>query len=733
MLITGIGLTPLTLSLDPLTSVKALVHSVGGILLQADVGVHEDAGNAGHADQWADQSGNAFTASQGTDANDPQISTLADGRTPALACTGIEGFTLDGAVPIQAAAGSWACYLVCEPASVSGTGTLFYQVAPTLVTVHGAAVWDGGLNPSCPAVFDGTQAYEDGISALGLQLLEFRHDQAAEWLTISRNGIPICDEAFATNRGLTAVGTQLLNITGAYGFNGKVRDLIWINKSPTPANELAIYNGLAAHTPTLPTQGVWDLHGTVLENATADGQWGPQESNAIIDTSPQILTGETSVIKIWYTDGLTTDFVIGYAEARLSDPTTLYRHPSNPILTLHTRCGQVRKRGGIYYMTAFEGTGSLDFLTSANGIAWTVATHGAVPAGGGGAPDEIIAGNSCLVDLGGSSWAVLYDACAVATTQYQVFLSVSTDNGATWTKHGGGAAPVIGIGSVWGSIGGPFAEHVGAAYYCWCQASPVGDAAPTDLVRYSAAAMTGPWTRSSAGMSLWRHRPGNGWRYHYGQIADCTLFEYTVSGVTKVGMYYSGLADARSDSHLEFASFDGTLADLVATDEGIAPGEVVDMLRNPSFEVIALTIPGGDVFPTLGFWFDTASDGAIVRTKVTAEVHTDTSRIAACKLTAGAGVDTRVYQAITGLLAGESYTLTGWARGDGTHGGRIRVQNSVAADLITWPTTTTTSATYTAFTATFTAPANGQATVSLYCPATAAGYACFDDLSLKLT
>jgi len=78
------------------------------------------------------------------------------------------------------------------------------------------------------------------------------------------------------------------------------------------------------------------------------------------------------------------------------------------------------------------------------------------------------------------------------------------------------------------------------------------------------------------------------------------------------------------------------------------------------------------------------------------------------------------------------YELSGWARGDGVHAGRLRVQNTATTDLITWPTTLSIGAVYAQSSVQFIAPLDGKATISCYCPATARGTAYFDDLSLRL-
>jgi hypothetical protein len=246
---------------DPLAAVKALVDSVGGFVLQADVGVTEHGDNAGYCSQWSDQSGNGFTFSQTTHANQPAISTLADGRTPALVYTGTEGVALDGVVPVQASTGPWSCYLAFEPTSDDGTECIVYQggTGTDLLIMQGAAGLDGHDNPSWVDIHAGSDDVESAATAqtAGLQILAFKYNGVNGY--VERNGTLLRSSALAT-RGLTqtgggATGPYLLN-SNAYnaGVNGRVRALVWLNAyaAAGSANDLAILAGLRAHTPTLP-------------------------------------------------------------------------------------------------------------------------------------------------------------------------------------------------------------------------------------------------------------------------------------------------------------------------------------------------------------------------------------------------------------------------------------------------------------------------------------------------
>jgi hypothetical protein len=469
------------------------------------------------------------------------------------------------------------------------------------------------------------------------------------------------------------------------------------------------------------TDGVWVPQGTILEPATVDESTWLQEPNILYDTDPQILTGETNVFKIWYTHGLTASLTIGYAEA--TNPAHPVKHPSNPILTGYTRCGNVSRVGGYRYLSAVNAVLTLCFMRSADGVTgWT--TLGQIPKGG--ASDwNSQQSNSCAYHETGDTWYMMWDGVDGVTGWYVVGGATSTDGGVTWVQW---ANPVINFPTsgpdINGSVSGPFFTKIGGKYYCWVQASPVGTYAPTDIVRFESTAPDSGWTQSFEPFSFERFRPANRSQTSgvYSQVADVTMTE--ANG--KTYMVYSGLLDAAHDSHLELAVAPMPLSELVLTTEGISRASSPEMLINQSFEGIATT-----GYTTFFGWIDTAGDGAVARTVVTAEVHSDSSRIAALKLTAGALATTKTSQVVKGLLGGV-YAVSGWARGDGTHnGGRIRVQDSNGTDLIRWPREVNRSTSYAPFLEQFIPPADGVVTVSCYCPSQSGGIAYIDDLSIR--
>ena len=141
-----------------------------------------------------------------------------------------------------------------------------------------------------------------------------------------------------------------------------------------------------------------------------------------------------------------------------------------------------------------------------------------------------------------------------------------------------------------------------------------------------------------------------------------------------------------------------------------------NLLSNPGFE----TAGGGtDVWAD---WTEIFADGAIANETTIVHAGTD-----AAKITAGASVNTYVFQAIT-VTPETNYILRFWTRGDGTYGGRYRIRDVTgAADIVAQAATGVTGAAYVEFLKEFTTPAGCvSVAIYLYCPGTNTGIVYFD-------
>ncbi len=143
-----------------------------------------------------------------------------------------------------------------------------------------------------------------------------------------------------------------------------------------------------------------------------------------------------------------------------------------------------------------------------------------------------------------------------------------------------------------------------------------------------------------------------------------------------------------------------------------------DIILNGNFETYSA--------PDWTYWVRRVSDGAIA-----AEGSIVHGGSYAVKLTAGASVDTWVYQDIV-TEPNHRYNLRVWARGDGTYSGRYALYDSINAAWITALTTLgVTNATYEQVDINFLAPAACTG-VRLYlaCPSTDTGYCYVDDVEV---
>jgi hypothetical protein len=464
------------------------------------------------------------------------------------------------------------------------------------------------------------------------------------------------------------------------------------------------------------SSGVWTPLGAAIEpsNATLCKAF-TGEPNVIYDSTDRLY-------KMLYSAG---DNVTVESVALATSPTGLpgswTNYASNPVVTGKTRSSGAIKVGALWYMTAQVGAGTaLDLLSSPDLITWSVAQASII------VPTAAELGfyNSCLRYESGT-WYLFYDYQTTDPTYiYATGLATST-NGTTFTRA---TNPIIthasSIGAT-GTAGGMYVYHKpGGKWYAWGQCALV--VVPTDIVRFEADDAAGPWTQSTTGLSFPRHDPSTGWFNTYGQVADVSIVACATGGTL---MYFAALNTASAQTEIHVAHSPLALDQIVDTDEGISPEYRPQMIVNGSFETVGAG--GADVVQG---WVESAGDGAITRTTMAGEVHTDTCKLAALKLTAGAGMATVVQQTWSELVPGRNYTLSGWARGDGTHPGLVRVQSiaSGTPDLIPWLTSlTTTSATYAPFAFPFVAPPCGSVICSLVCPQTSGGFACFDDLSVQ--
>ncbi len=464
----------------------------------------------------------------------------------------------------------------------------------------------------------------------------------------------------------------------------------------------------------------WTPRGVVIDASVATDQLQLQEPNVLYGPA-QILTG--NVFKLWFSVGYAASG-IGYAESTDGLVWTRYNNGA-PILTTHRRCS-VLMDGSTYVMFALSNAaGTLDKLTSSDGISFTVANAG-VLAGTSLTWDAAGVNNTCVFIDDDATWLILYDGSTSGASNYNVGLARSTNQGVTWVKD-----PASPIFPQQHNPGGAFLTKIGSTYHVWLHEASVGGVGvvlPTDIVHYSGTNLLS-LTRSPTGIAFPRSDRDEGYLNMTGQVADATLVE--VNGVTY--MFYEGMQSGSiACGRIKLATANMTMALLVGTDQGVVGGYQADILYNGGFD--RLGVGGADLFQN---WVESAGTGAIARTTTVGELHVGSS-IAAVKLTAGdAGGSTLVRQDFStsdlGFTPGATYKLSGYNRGDGTNRGRVRVFG--ASDIIpTWSSSPVgiANTTYAAFEVIFTVPSNLTSfSLYFYAPAANGGVAYFDDLSLR--
>lgn len=150
-----------------------------------------------------------------------------------------------------------------------------------------------------------------------------------------------------------------------------------------------------------------------------------------------------------------------------------------------------------------------------------------------------------------------------------------------------------------------------------------------------------------------------------------------------------------------------------------------NLLLNGGFETAGAG--GADIWAD---WAESVGDGALANEAVL--IHTGAD---ACKITAGAGVNTRVAQSNRTAIPGVLYRYWFYTRGDGVNEGRYRVYDQTnALDIISTTGTGVPGTAYTKVDVEFTAPAGCvKFGIYFYCPATNGGVAYFDTASARRT
>ncbi len=314
---------------------------------------------------------------------------------------------------------------------------------------------------------------------------------------------------------------------------------------------------------TKTTDPVWVKKGAVVEPDQVSEKLNCLEPTVIYDTNPQILTGETSVFKMWHSGGLENygdDINIYYAES--IDGISWTKYTTSFVLANHS-CGYVCKISSTYYLFASLQSGAnyhqqIDVYTSSNGIAWTSAKANAIPKGPAVSSDARV--GNCWFAIEGGVWYMLYDG--FEDPAWVMLLATSTD-GLNWTKRGK-------VNGFVGTKGGCCFFKVGDYYYNWNHGCDTSAQLPSDLYRYRSKDFIN-WERDVLTNTLVRTRYDEGVNLSSGQMADPSILEHN----GKVYLFYDASPNASTAFRVKLAIANMTLTQLVLTNEGeIAGGSV---------------------------------------------------------------------------------------------------------------------------------------------------------------
>ena len=258
--------------------------------------------------------------------------------------------------------------------------------------------------------------------------------------------------------------------------------------------------------------GVWQLQGIAIAPVGSDT---PGQPNVLYESGAKILSG--TVFKMWFGS------LNGVCYAESTDGINWTRYSSNPVLvpsgsksTGWTGYPKIFKHGSTYYAYVVNGNFlTMSSWTSPDGITWTQQVSNAVTpsqswSNSGFFGQLVVAGQ----DAAGTWWGYYSGYNGII---YQVGRASSTDL-LNWTAYAGN--PAI------GTIGGGFFQQVGNRLYYWCQNVQTGiphfayNGIPSDIARFHADAVTGPWVGPTAASTLYRINASQGIGSVLGQVAD---------------------------------------------------------------------------------------------------------------------------------------------------------------------------------------------------------------------
>lgn len=324
----------------------------------------------------------------------------------------------------------------------------------------------------------------------------------------------------------------------------------YIANGESGASVRAKLNGL------VPLPGRWQRKGVVIypDPTLSNPRLAGEPTLIAPEGNPLVLTTLSTVWKMWYSQG----GVLGIFYAESADGvhwTPYVGAGTQGAVISNAQRPYVIKIGGTYHAYVSPGSGGtadkqIDHYTSSNGVTWTLAKANAI------SYSTYQSNNSGGVVIAGTLYLF------VEHTGIEIALYTST-NYSDFTRVG----QVIS-----GAICGPSVpyQHADGTWYMW-----VHTLADSQIQRWSAPALTGPWVNSEPGFDFIQMTDDEGKSTGVGQCADPFVIE--VGG--KTYLYYSSnqITGGQAYAQVKLAISDLPLELLVKTPGGVDAGSIENL------------------------------------------------------------------------------------------------------------------------------------------------------------
>jgi hypothetical protein len=410
-------------------------------------------------------------------------------RWPSPSCSTagqVYDFSSNTCIPLSSMSGQVApSTQINWPGSCTTAGTVYSLQSNSCVPMLN---WRGAWSA-------GTYATNDVVSYLGSSYISTAAGNTATppnspWSVLAQAGAIGPPGGSLSYPGVTTNGANGLTVTGAVGAG---------TSTPTTIGSTGVTfpdGTVQSSTATLPASAVqvgtdgsgkgkaisaWQRQGIAIAPVPSDPSQQVQEASAILDSSPEILSGSTysQVVKHTFTCGWWPGSLGGagmnicFAESA-DGLTNMSRYSANPIITNHARSYLMSSKvSGNYVLFATDMVASpphVDMYTGSTIHGLTLAHANILRCGSNGAETTQSIGMGGVFVVSGNHWRGFYD-CQLADGQYVTYLADSTDAGVTWTKTS--TTPVVGessaitCGGLCYNGGGMDAHYIGGTLHIW--------------------------------------------------------------------------------------------------------------------------------------------------------------------------------------------------------------------------------------------------------------------------